>query len=481
MDSYSHPILRGDYPDPSVLKDGSDYWMTHSSFNYAPGLLIWHSRNLVDWEPVAHALPRYDGDVWAPEIIRHDGRYFIYYKTTTGNHVVWADAIHGPWSEPVDLDVGYIDPGHITAPDGRRFLHLSKGVMVELTPDGLGRKGEPRKVFDAWPIPEDRAVEGVCLEAPKLFWRNGWCHMLVAEGGTSGPATSHMVVHARSRNVDGPWEYSPHNPVIATASRNERWWSRGHGTLVEGPDGEWYCVYHAYEKDFHTLGRQTLMERVVWTEDDWFTLQVDRVADGPMRAPAPRHASTSAVDEWQDDFCGPELNWRWRFWGTDGHGRYRFLPGGGIEMDACGDSIGSSAPMTCIAEHRRYAVEVDVELRDGAAGGLVLFYNNECSGGLMVDGCEISTPRGKLLRAPGLDFPWKRMRLKLVNDANEVQLWMRPEGGEWERHRKTMEVSSWNHNAFGGFLSLRPALLSVGDKGSVVYRNFTYRALADGA
>jgi beta-xylosidase len=97
-------------PDPSVLRVGDDYYMVHSSFNYAPGLLIWHSTDLVNWQPLAYALPQYDGDVWAPELIRHDGTFYIYYKTSGGNHVVTSTRIEGPWSEPGNLMLGYIDP-----------------------------------------------------------------------------------------------------------------------------------------------------------------------------------------------------------------------------------------------------------------------------------------------------------------------------------------------------------------------------------
>jgi beta-xylosidase len=128
---YMNPILGGDYPDPSVLRVGDDYYMTHSSFNYAPGLLIWHARDLVNWQPLTYALPQYDGDVWAPELILHDGTFYIYYKTSGSNHVVTSTRIEGPWSKPVDLKLGYIDPGHLATSDGRRFLYLSDGRVTE--------------------------------------------------------------------------------------------------------------------------------------------------------------------------------------------------------------------------------------------------------------------------------------------------------------------------------------------------------------
>jgi len=123
--------------------------------------------------------------------------------------VVYAEFPVGPWSEPVPLNIQGIDPAHIATTDGRRFLYFAGGSMTELSRDGLSVLGAKRKVFTTWPIPEGWRIECLCLEAPKLIFKNGYFYLNVAEGGTSGPPTSHMVISARSRNVDGPWEYSP--------------------------------------------------------------------------------------------------------------------------------------------------------------------------------------------------------------------------------------------------------------------------------
>jgi beta-xylosidase len=117
--------------------------------------------------------------------------------------------------EPVNLKLGYIDPGHLATPDGRRFLYLSDGRMTELAPDGLSTKGELQRVYDGWPIPEEWRIEGICLEGPKMLAKDGFYYMITAEGGTAGPATSHMVIVARSRDPYGPWENCPHNPSCA--------------------------------------------------------------------------------------------------------------------------------------------------------------------------------------------------------------------------------------------------------------------------
>jgi len=172
-DVYSNPIIGGDHPDASPIRVGTDFYLTHSSFEWAPGLLIWHSVDLVDWRPVAAALRRYYGSVWAPYLCEYDGHFYIYYPSNNKLFVVHADHPTGPWSEPVDLGISAIDPAHI-AENGRRFLYTNGGQMVELTADGLGVKSPPRTVFAPWPVPATTRMECTCLEGPKLLEHIGF-------------------------------------------------------------------------------------------------------------------------------------------------------------------------------------------------------------------------------------------------------------------------------------------------------------------
>jgi beta-xylosidase len=113
--SFLNPLISGDHPDPTILKDGLDYYLTFSTFDSYPGLVIWHSRDLVNWRPVTAALTKNVGSVWAPELTKHNGRYFLYLPVKAAPntiYVIWADNIKGPWSEPIDLRLpNNIDPG----------------------------------------------------------------------------------------------------------------------------------------------------------------------------------------------------------------------------------------------------------------------------------------------------------------------------------------------------------------------------------
>ncbi|MEN6310564.1 MAG: family 43 glycosylhydrolase [Acidobacteriota bacterium] len=273
---YRNPILAGDYPDPSVVRVGADYYLTHSSGTATPGLLVWHSRDLVNWEPIGHALKDFAGDVWAPDIVYDRGLFFIYFparvagaggKSRQTCFVITSRSPSGPWSRPIDLNVEGIDPGHAADGLGNRYLYVDGGRVIRLARDGLRTEGELRKVYDGWAYPDDWNVECMCLESPKVVARGGYYYLVSAEGGTAGPSTSHMIVVARSKSPAGPWENSPLNPLLRTASRAERWWSQGHGTLIEAADGTWWVMYHGFDNGFRTLGRQTLLMPVEWTAD----------------------------------------------------------------------------------------------------------------------------------------------------------------------------------------------------------------------
>lgn len=234
---YPKVVLSGDYPDPSVMRDGEDYYMTHSPFYYAPGFLIWHSRDLMNWEPVCRVMPEYEGSAMAPDLLKYKGKYYIYYPAKGTNWVIWANDIKGPWSKPIDLKVSGIDPGHIADQEGNRYLYVDKGEVIRLTDDGLATIGQKQKVYEGWRYPNHWETECMCLESPKLNYHNGYYYLTSAQGGTAGPATSHMAVAARSKSVTGPWENSPYNPVVHTYSAHDNWWSKGHGALIDDVNG----------------------------------------------------------------------------------------------------------------------------------------------------------------------------------------------------------------------------------------------------
>ena len=160
-----------------------------------------------------------------------------------------------------------------------------------------------------------------------------------------------MVVSARAKSLDGPWENSPYNPVVHTWSRDEKWWSKGHGSLVEGPDGKWYLVYHAYENGFWTLGRQTLLEPVEWTADGWIKSSGYDVAK-PI--PKPGNAAVPHGMALSDDFRRDKMGLQWAFHegSEDDAKRYRY-DDGTLIVKGKGSSPQDCAPLAFTAATRR--------------------------------------------------------------------------------------------------------------------------------
>ena len=461
-------LMAGDYPDPSILRDGKDFYMTHSSFHYAPGLLIWHSTNLVDWQPVTRALTSCDGSVFAPELVKHDGRYYIYYPAKGVNYVIHADRIEGPWSEPVRLDVTGIDPGHVVGEDGKRYLFVDKGYVVPLSDDGLRVTGGKKKVYDGWQWPRNWKTEGneMYLESPKLTFHDGYYYLVSAEGGTAGPATSHMAVVARSKSIFGPWENSPYNPLVHTYSAKEPWWSKGHGTLVDDADGQWWIVYHAYAPGYHTLGRQTLIDPVEWTADGWLKLSTDREN-------AAQPESRTETDFLSDDFRSGKLGLQWAFWKEYAPEALSFGEKG-LTVEGKGKTPADGRLLTVTPTDKSYEVETEITLGKRAVGGLLLYYNEKAFAGIISDGKDLTLYRnGEAAEALRPELG-QHFHLRLLNRANRLTVAASTDGQTWETLAEGIDVSDLNHNNYGGFYALRPALLAAG-KGKTTFAHFTYR------
>ena len=361
-----------------------------------PGLLIWHSHDLVNWTPVGPALARPLGTVFAVDLVKHDGRYFIYIPfmkapwsgplpSFANIYVIHAPSMHGPWSDPVDLKIGdLIDPGHAVGIDGQRYLFLSGVNRVRLAADGLSTVGAVEKVYDGWRYPDDWVTEAYSLEGPKLFRRGDWHYLISAVGGTAGPATGHMVIAARARTLDGPWENCPHNPIVRTRSEAERWWSRGHATCVEGSDGRWFLVYHGYENGYRSLGRQTLLEPIEWAADGWF-----RATGGDLSQPLARPGGTPGPHGLaaSDAFVAPAFGTRWSFYGAGPDEITRASIGyGTLTLAGKGTGPHDCSPMTQVVGDHAHEVTVDCEVEGTGQGGLLLFYNDRLFLGMGIDG-----------------------------------------------------------------------------------------------
>lgn len=460
-------MLDGDYPDPTIVRTGRDYYMTYSTGVHGPGLPILHSTDLVHWKTIGHTLQGPARGIAAPELVWHEGLYYLYYPEAGTNWVVTAEHPAGPWSAPVDLHVDLIDPGHVVAPDGTRYIYFTSGYAARLAPDGLALAEALRVVYEGWPYGPQFRTEGFFLESPKFVVRDGWYYLVSAQGGTAGPSTAHMAVVARARHPLGPWENAPNNPLMHTRSREEAWWCKGHATIFEAADGGWYILYHAYEKGMLSRGRKVLLERIGWTEDGW-----PYVVEGAFELPA---VDGVEMDEPSDMFETAALKETWFQWADYPQDRTR-CGGGKLVLAGCGDTPGLSHPLTVIAGAHAYEVTVQVTVHGSACAGILLFYDEThfCGVGLRPGHVQLYK-HGKVYIA--LPEHLRRVELRLTNDRDEITYAYRMPGGTWNDIPYACEVSGWHHNALDGYMSLRPGLFAMGE-GWAEFERFEVKVLA---
>lgn len=325
-----NPILKGFCPDPSIVRVGEDYYLATSTFEWWPGVCLWHSRDLTHWEQLPSPLNRTSqlnmlgnptsGGIWAPDISYDGKRFYLVFtdvKTKKGryynnhNYLVWADDICGPWSEPVYLNSTGFDPSMLHDRDGRKYLvnmrNGFKGVLVqEFDPKSGCLTGEVKNVFPGSGIGY--------TEGPHIYHIGDWYYCLVAEGGTG---YEHCVSMARSRSLWGPYEVDPQNPVLTSDQKDPALLQKaGHGDLVQTQYGEWYLV-HLCARPPHgekrcILGRETGIQKVCWNEEGWLRLKCGgNIAKNETEEP-------QGIPEWiprkecaKDDFDQEQLGVRY--------------------------------------------------------------------------------------------------------------------------------------------------------------------------
>ena len=283
---YTNPVIPGYHPDPSVCRVGEKFYLVNSTFQYFPGVPIFESTDLAHWTQIGNVLDRESQvplkgtnswlGVYAPTIRYHEGVYYMittiinYPDTqpgrTTGNFYVTATDPAGPWSEPIWLDQGGIDPTLIFE-DGKCYFVSNPDntiTLCEIDPKTGEQLTESRALW--------QGTGGRCPEGPHIYKKDGYYYLLIAEGGTE---SAHSITIARSRDIYGPYEANPANPILTHCSlkgQSSPIQGTGHGDIVQAADGSWWIVFLAYRSVagyFHHLGRETFLAPVEWNEGEW--------------------------------------------------------------------------------------------------------------------------------------------------------------------------------------------------------------------
>ncbi|ESQ83324.1 hypothetical protein AEAC466_13830 [Asticcacaulis sp. AC466] len=291
---YENPILPGYYPDPSITRVGDDYYLVNSSFAYYPGIPVFHSRDLVNWTQIGNAIDRpgmldFSGlatsrGVFAPDITHHGDTFYILNTCVDcmGNFLITAKSAAGPWSDPIWLPFGGIDPSLFWDDDGRAWIVYNDAPegtplydghraiwLQEFDPKTNTLTG-PRKVVINGGV--DISKKPVWIEGPHIYKTGGHYYLMAAEGGTS---VNHSEVILRADSVTGPYVPWSGNPILTQRdldpARPAPITSAGHADLVQTPTGDWYAVFLAtqpYTGDLYNTGRETFLLPVTWT-DGW--------------------------------------------------------------------------------------------------------------------------------------------------------------------------------------------------------------------
>lgn len=291
--TYTNPVIKGFYPDPSVCFANGRFYLVCSSFQYFPGVPLFESDDLVNWRQIGNVLTRgsqvtldkinSSGGVFAPTIRYNEGRFYMVTTndTTHENFYVYTDDIYGEWSDPVTVKQGGIDPS-LYFENGRTFF-ISNGS------DDHGDSGVIQceiDIADGKKLSESKCIwhgsGGRYLESPHMYKIGGYYYLMAAEGGTE---YGHMITYARGKNIWGPFDGYPKNPVLT--NRNKAPYiiqGIGHGDLVRDKNGGWHILSLGFRQihlwqPYHHLGREVFLTPVSFGGDGWFTAGIDGTTD----------------------------------------------------------------------------------------------------------------------------------------------------------------------------------------------------------
>lgn len=452
--NYINPVIRGFYPDPSVCKAEDGYfYLVCSSFQFFPGLPLFRSSNMVDWEQIGHCITRKSqldltgvepsGGLFAPTIRYNKGRFYVVVTNTSGdgNFYLYTDDINGEWSEPVSVDRGGIDPSLLF--DGDKVYFMSNGE------DDRGEHGislceidiETGKVLSPCKC-ISKGSGGRFIEAPHLYHIGEWYYLLVAEGGTE---YGHMECMFRSREPFGPYEGCPHNPILT--NRNLGGYTvqgAGHADIVQDNDGQWWMVNLAFRqmhmwRPFHHLGREVFLEPVFFAEDRWLKVG----SDGTCRLAYTLEDGVCTASEQAPEY--PVQKWSINekeacFIRCPDYGNYRF-DGNRVELKGTANKLNSRDNVTFVGMRQREfdcTAEVEIEadsISEGMKCGITAYMSEKDHYDLVVEksgeGCTVTG----IINIGGVPITMDKIsvdeiRLKIEADAQSYHLFVYCDG-QW--------------------------------------------------
>lgn len=390
---YQNPIIPGFYPDPSICRVGEDYYLVNSSFEFYPGVPLWHSKDLVHWTQLGNILTRESQlplkdsrtscGIYAPTLRYHEGRFYMVTTNVShgGNFYVWTDDIEGEWSDPIYVKQRGIDPSLFWDEDGTVYFTstsrnaLGAECIGQCTIDiATGEMLTPTR--EIW-----AGTGGKYPEGPHLYHIGEYYYLMIAEGGTE---YGHHETIARSESPWGPFKACPHNPILSHVnceiSSKYEFHGVGHADLVKDPKGQWWMVFHAIRPSqfmLHHIGRETMLAPVTWDENGWPVVNGGNPVLNPMSKED--MLASPQFSNWRDDFSEEKLHPRWTFLRNPKRGCYEWGKKGLILCGSDDLLDGMGSPTLLAVRQQQFAVEFDTEveilnIEEDAAVGVTVFH-----------------------------------------------------------------------------------------------------------
>lgn len=454
--TYSNPILPGFYPDPSITRAGDDYYLICSSFEYFPGVPIFHSTDMIHWKQIGHVLDRgsqldtrtrrsSDG-IYAPTIRYHEGTFYMITTDVRGigNFYVTATDPAGPWSDPVKVPYGGIDPSLFFDDDGKVYVTAQQGAdydshAIQYEIDIATGKALTEPVV-IW-----HGDGGPWTEGPHLYKISGMYYIMTASGGT---AKEHREIIGRSTCPYGPFERYP-DPILTHKDIDHPIQYLGHADLVEDGNGDWWAVFlgvRLVDSEYSVLGRETFLAPVKWSEDGWpridnnegtvnLEINVDRV---PGTTPERLYSGT-------DHFNAQVLESAWIFLRNPAEGSWSLEERPGWLSIRGQAATLNEAGQTAFIGRRQQYVQAEwstclefVPEEDGEEAGLCARRDEDAhyelalrrSGGRKFISARM-TVRGESILAAEEEVDAKRIWLKIAAGVLEYRLLYSLDGESW--------------------------------------------------
>lgn len=509
--TFQNPVLAGFFPDPSIIRDGDDYYMTVSSFTYTPGLPILHSRDLVNWTLHGYALTResqldmadlqVSRGIFAPTLRVNNGVYYIITTVVDrgGNFILTATDPAGPWSDPIWLpEVEGIDPDLFFDDDGRVYI-AHNGEPEESLYEGHKAiwlweydVANQKIIADSQRLlvngGVDLSTKPIWIEAPHIYKHDDWYYLVCAEGGT---ADEHSAVVFRSRSLTEPFVPYTGNPILTQRdldpTRPDPITTAGHADFVQLPDGSWWAVFlasRAYQERFFNTGRETFLLPVTW-KDGWpHILPAGETIPYRLNAPTslasvPAAQPLTGNFTWRDDFTNSTLDLQWntlrqfdQSWLTLANQQLQLKPGVGLS------SFDQPSFVSRRQQHMHFEASTQMHIpaatANQASAGIVAFQNETYHYYMGVrskgDGKELFLEKAagaapEQIAALPLAADATQLRLKISGQAESINFYYALGDGEWQAVTDTQDAKILSTQVATGFVGTMLGLHSRQETG----------------